>query len=210
MTDYPAHPMPRLRTCAWLFGMLLLGGCVQATRSVAIRHYDLGATTSVAALDSQPGRTGKVLRIATFSTVPWLAGTAMHYRLRYQHDQRLAAYAHSDWIAPPADLLAPLLRSAIVAGGAWRAVIGPRDAAQADASVHVRLDDFSQVFPEPGHSAGVIDATVTLLDERDDHVTAQRHFHIEVAAPTADAAGGAKALGEASRELGARLQRWLH
>lgn len=189
--------------------MLMCAGCVSAARNDVIRHYDLGPVVAAAGTGMPSHGTGKVLQIAALATPPWLAGTAMHYRLLYRDEQQLAAYAQSDWLAPPATLLEPILRSAIAAGGDWRAVIGPRDPAQADATLHIRLDDFSQVFSQPQDSAAVIDATTTLIDNHDDHVLAQRHFHVEVAAPTADAAGGAEALGEASRELVTQLRNWL-
>lgn len=210
ISQSPGQPLRR-SACTLLSISLLLGGCVHGARSVVFRHYDLGTTVAATADDGHAAsRTDKVLQIAALATPPWLAGTAMHYRLDYRNDQRLAAYAQSDWIAPPATLLESILRGAIAAGGDWRAVIGPRDPAQADSSLHIRLDDFSQVFSQPDDSVGVIDITATLIDNHDDHVIAQRHFHVEVAAPTPDASGGVKALGEAGRELAAQLQHWLH
>lgn len=207
-----SNRMWRLPACVLLsIGALLLGGCVHATRSGVIHHYDLGATVAATASDHPAANhAGKVLQITAIATPPWLAGTGMHYRLHYRDDQRLAQYAQSDWIAPPATLLEPILRSAIAAGGDWRAVIGPHAPAQADTTLHVRLDDFSQVFSEPHDSAGVIGATATLVDNHEDRVMAQRHFHVEVAAPAPDAAGGVKALAEAGRELAALIRYWLH
>lgn len=189
---------------------MLLAGCMHTTRTNFPRHYTL--STAVPSLDNGQQATdahGKILQIAGITVPAWLDGTAMYYRLDYRGDSRVSAYASSDWIAPPATLLEPLLQRAIVGGGNWRAVIGPRNPATADASLRIRLDDFSQAFPRPDHSEAVIDATATLIDNHDDSVIAQKHFRIEVAASSADAEGGAKALDEASGQLAARVQQWL-
>lgn len=192
-------------TCACA---IALGGCVGVARPVPLHHYDLGAVT-IPAMHATAAASAKVLRIARIETPEWLAGTSMRYRLRYRHDNRLAAYAYADWIAPPATLLEPVIQRTLAHSGTWRAVLGPDDAAMANASLRVRVDDFSQDFPQPHASVGVVDASATLIDDHDDRVIAQRHFHVEIATPTADARGGAKALGVASTQLATQMLHWL-
>jgi cholesterol transport system auxiliary component len=188
--------------------LVFLGGCVHSTKAQFTGHYGLGTPASVPATDSGAANAnGKILQVSQISVPDWLSGNGMFYRLDYRNDDRLAAYGQSDWISPPASLLEPILRRAL-AGGGWRAVIGPRDPATADASLQLRLDDFSQAFAEPGQSKGVLDATATLIDNHDDNVIAQEHFHIEVPAATPDAEGGAKALAEASRKFATQLRGW--
>lgn len=182
---------------------------MHSTKAQFTRHYGLGAsaTAPAPAATNATGASGKILEVEEISVPEWLSGNAMYYRLDYQNDDRLAAYGQSDWIAPPASLLEPILRRAL-AGGGWRAVVGPRNPATADASLQLRLDDFSQAFAQPGESKGVLDATATLIDSHNDRVIAQKHFHIEIAAATPDAQGGAKALSDASRQFAAQLQHW--
>lgn len=192
----------------WAACALLLGGCVHSTRAQFTGHYGLGTPASAPANASGAASSnGKILRVARISVPDWLSGNAMFYRLDYRNDDRLAAYGQSDWIGPPASLLEPVLRRALADGG-WRAVVGPRNPATADASLQLRLDDFSQAFAQPGESRGILDATATLIDNHDNSVIAQKHFHIEVPATTPDAQGGAKALAEASREFATQLQDW--
>lgn len=189
---------------------LTLGGCVHATRVGFPQHYALGGPAPALHENRDIGRPGeKILQVTHIAAPEWLEGTAMYYRLDYQHDNRLSAYGRSDWIATPASMLESLVQDAIAAGGDWRAVLGPGNPANADASLQVRLGDFSQRFPRPDHSVGVLDATATLVDHHADRVVAQKHFHIEVPASTPDARGGARALGAASRQFAAQLQRWL-
>lgn len=197
---------------------LLLGGCLQTSKTVFPQHYTLegggstGAGSTGAPAAQQPGARGQgqhILQISRIEVPQWLQGTNMYYRLGYLHDARISSYGRSDWVAPPPTLLEHIVQSAIRDGGGWRAVIGPGNNAQADVSVHIRLDQFSQYFARPNDSSGIIDASATLVDNHDASVIAQKHFRIEVAAPSADAAGGVKALSQASRQFATRLQSWL-
>lgn len=198
-----------LRAMSWTW-LLILGGCVPATRATFTQHFDLGVSSAAVAGESHATiRHAKVLQVSSITVPEWLAGTAMYYRLGYQDDRRIAAYGHSDWIAPPASLLEPIVQRTIAAGGGWQAVVGPRDPAAAAASLRLRLDDFSQAFARPDDSTGVIDATATLIDGHDGSVIAQRHFHVAVAAPTPDAQGGVEALAKASRQFALQVQGWL-
>lgn len=212
MSRKPAYHLPR--PTAWLptvlasCGLLLaLGGCVHSTKAQFSHHYGLGPSASVSPGGPAADANGKVLEVEQISVPEWLSGTEMYYRLDYRDDNRLAAYAQSDWIAPPAVMLEPILRESLAAGG-WRAVIGPRNTAMADTSLQLRLDDFSQAFAQPATSVAVLDATATLVDAHSDRLIAQKHFHVEVAAASPDAQGGAKALAEASRRFAAQLQSW--
>jgi cholesterol transport system auxiliary component len=196
-----------LATCALA---LVMTACVHTNTARFVQHYTLTAgAPGPGATQTGIRSADKILQIARIDVPDWLAGTAMYYRLDYRADGRLATYADSDWIAPPATLLEPLLEKTIAAGGGWRAVIGPRNLASADVSLQLRLDDFAQNFSGPRQSSGVIDATATLVSDRDGHVIAQRHFRLGAPAPTPDAEGGAKALGRASARFAAELQRWL-
>lgn len=191
--------------------VLVLGGCAQlSSRQTFPRQYTLSAPASSSPQPSRgkPDRNA-TLQVARIDVTPWLDGTDLHYRLDYRHDNRVAAYAQSDWLAPPATLLEPLVEDAIAGGDAWRAVTGPTGPAQTDFSLHIRLDDFSQVFTSPQQSYGALDATATLVDNRSGSTVAQRHFHIQAPAPTADAEGGVKALNQAALQFIGGLGQWL-
>lgn len=187
--------------------VLALGGCGAASRqNVVPRHYTLAPLTN-APSPASPRAGGAILRIARIEMPAWLQGTGLYYRLAYRNGDVIAAYANSDWAAPPAAMLEQRLRSALADGG-WRAVVGPASNAQADFTLHVSVDDFSQVFTSPGENFGVLDATVT-LDGANDALVAQRHFHFRAAASGADAAGGVKALDTASQDFANQLRDWL-
>ncbi|MGH8110585.1 MAG: ABC-type transport auxiliary lipoprotein family protein [Rhodanobacteraceae bacterium] len=191
--------------------VLLLAGCASASRQAPFpKHYALAAPAPAAAQTAgQAPQHRTTLRVARLVVPAWLEGNRLYYRLAYRGDDQIAAYADSDWVAPPAGMLERLIQNTLAGDGMWRIVVGPDNSAQTDFGLHIRLDDFSQVFTNPGQSQGVLDATATLVDHHNEAAMAQKRFHIQVNAPSADAAGGVKALNDASRQFVARLQKWL-
>ncbi|HEX5960865.1 MAG TPA: ABC-type transport auxiliary lipoprotein family protein [Rhodanobacteraceae bacterium] len=193
-----------LATC-----LLLLAGCASVSKPVFPSQYALTVTAPPAAAAQLPSAGRGVLQVARIDAPPWLQGTALYYRLAYRQDGSMGAYARSEWLAPPARMLEPLVRETLARDRIWRVVVGPATGTNADTSLHIRLDDFSQVFASPDTSQGVLDATATLVDNSNGDAIAQRHFHVEVAAPSADATGGVGALDQASRQFIAQLQQWV-
>lgn len=190
--------------------LLLLTGCTHLSSKQAFpKHYALTGTVAPVQRDRSASQQNATLEVARISVPTWLQGTELIYRLDYLHDDRIATYGGSDWVAPPARLLERMILNSITADGPWRAVIGPADPARADFTLHIRLDDFSQAFTSRQRSHGALDATATLIANRDGNVIAQKHFHIETAAPSADAAGGVKALNRAALQFTQSLQQWL-
>jgi len=189
-----------------LIAALAATGCVSRSKPVFAQHYTIAAASSGGA-GAAPAQ-GPVLRVADIDAPGWLDATNMYYRLAYKNDAQVSAYSQSDWVAPPPQLLARMLQNAL-AGPPWSAVIGSGATASADRTLRIELSDFQQVFSAAKQSAGIIDATATLIDDHANRVEAQRHFHVEQPAPSADAAGGAKALDAATRQFANDLKTWL-
>lgn len=188
---------------------LLLAGCASApSREAFPRHYEL---TGAAATQAQPTAAGAraTIRVDAVGAPGWLDGTAMHYRLAYRDDHAVAAYAESDWVAPPPRMLAALVRRALADSGNWRIVVGPGDPVEADFALRIRLDAFGQVFGSPAESYGTLDLTATLTTGNGERALAQRRFAVRSPAPTADAAGGTVALDAACAQFTRELATWL-
>lgn len=191
--------------------VLMLAGCAATSRQAVFpRHYVLSDAAVPATSPPAPAARQGSLRVSRIVAPPWLQGTDLYYRLDYRHDHAIAAYADSDWVSPPARMLGQLIVNTLAGAAAWRVVVGPGSPARADFGLDLRLDDFSQAFTSPSSSHGVLDATATLIDNRDGRVIAQRRFQLEADAPSADAAGGVQALNDASRRFAAQLADWLH
>jgi ABC-type uncharacterized transport system auxiliary subunit len=128
----------------------------------------------------------------------WLDGTAMLYRLAYGDGARLASYRDSRWAAPPAALLQERLKQRLArtggASSAW--------------TLRVEVEEFCQVFETPASSHAVVRVRAALLEPGSGRILRQQAFAEEVAAATADAPGGARALVQASDALLARVIGW--
>lgn len=149
------------------------------------------------------------LQVAAVEAPSWLNSRDMYYRLAYSDANSISSYSRSRWLAPPPTMLVSLLVDRLSHAGLWRAVVGPGSGVFADYTLKLHLTRFEQVFTSPGHSDGIVAARVSLVDGHSDAVIAQRGFRFKVVAPTADAQGGAAALGRASDELAVAVEHWL-
>ncbi|HZN48277.1 MAG TPA: ABC-type transport auxiliary lipoprotein family protein, partial [Ramlibacter sp.] len=119
------------------------------------------------------------------------------------------------WSAPPGQLVRQRLRDVL---GAERAVL---DAAAASSLarrggtppsvLRVELEEFSQLFESSSASKGVLRLRCTLLENTagGERLVAQRNFDVQRPAPSADAAGGVRALAAATEAAAQDIARWL-
>ena len=128
----------------------------------------------------------------------WLDGTAMLYRLAYGDGARLASYRDSRWAAAPGALLRERLKQQLA-----RAPGTP-----GTGLLRVEVEEFCQVFDTPERSRGVVRLRAALLEPGGSRLLRQAAFAAELPAATADAAGGAHALRQASDQALARALAW--
>lgn len=134
-----------------------------------------------------------------------LENNALLYRLAYADAQALRPYAQARWSMPPAQLLRLRLREVL---GQSRNVLVPQDAPPGSLpSVRVDLEEFSHWFDSPQASTGWVRLRVTLVQSGKPAV--QTTLEARQAAPSADAAGGARALAQASDAVAVQLDQWL-
>ena len=146
-----------------------------------------------------------------------LDGTQLLYRLGYADANELRPYGQSRWSLPPAQLLRQRLRDALAQR---RTVLDPQEAAtlarnsggQAPTdTLRVSLEEFSHYFDTPTSSVGLVRLRATLVRAASggDRVLGQRVFTVRRPAPSADAAGGVKALAAASDAVVGEAVRWV-
>lgn len=154
--------------------------------------YDLGAG------DARVLRPALAPSRVEVNTRPWLALSAMQYRLLWQDPDRRRAYAESRWASQPAEMLALVLERSLRSGtGGLRC------------RLQMELDEFVQVFPSAGQSQVELLARIGLIPPRSDVPIAHREFRIVEAAPTADAAGGVAGFRRASERLATEVAEWI-
>ncbi len=189
--------MNRLRVLFPLAALLLSACAALPERAAAPQRYDFGPPAAPAAVAAQRPALG--LRV---QASPALEGTAMLYRLAYADAQQLRAYTQSRWAMAPADLLAQRLRS-----GLGRDHTLPPEGGGAARVLHVTLEEFSQVYTAPEQSHGLLRLRVSLL--QGERLLAQRELQLQQPAPSADAAGGVRALGATTDAVVTELVRWM-
>lgn len=149
------------------------------------------------------------------ATGPLEAGTAVLYRLGYADTQQLRPYAQARWSMPPAQLVRQRLREqlgqrrTVVSAGEGAAML--RNDGRQPLVLRVELLEFSQLFTAPAQSNGLVRLRATVVDNlpAGEQVLAQRQVIVQRPAPTADAAGGVRALAEATDAAAAELSQWL-
>jgi cholesterol transport system auxiliary component len=144
-----------------------------------------------------------------------LESSSLLYRLAYADGHQLHPYALARWSAPPTRLVRQRLREQL---GRDRVVLDPSESASMarvagtmPRVLHVELEEFDHVFDSPTQSAGVIRLRATLMANTPagERLIAQRLVVQRVAAPTADASGGVRALTLATDAAARELSEWL-
>lgn len=192
----------RSATRASLCLLLLALQTACATRAPAPQLYDFGPVylTSATATPRLPA-----LSVAEVQAPPWLDGPLMFYRLGYANIQQAMPYAGSRWSMTPAQLLGQRLKTRIAQEGGT--VLSQTGGAGQLPLLRVETDDFVQIFSTPQQSVGQLSLRAALFNGP--QLIAQRQFSHQVNAPSADAAGGARALATASDAVITDMLDWL-
>lgn len=165
-----------------------------------------------------------------------LDSTAVLYRLAYADAQALRPYAQARWSMTPAQLLRQRLREhlgqrravlnagegsapvltgaaavALVPGTAPGDAPGTVTAAASPLLLRVELEEFSQLFDSPSASVGLLRMRATALQAsiQGERLVGQRSFIVQRPAPSADAAGGVRALTAATDAAVQEIEQWL-
>ena len=184
-----------MRQLLAMLAVLLLAACGGNVRTADPARYDFGSLDGSAVAARLP------LAAVNVQAASWLAGPAMHFRLAYAEPLQRRSYVESRWAAPPAELLAALLKRRLMFAQAESGVAGCR--------LQLVVDELEQRFNDPQQSFAVLDVRAQLMARRGAEVLSRRTFHIRKPAPTPDARGGAAATRDAAQALAADLAGWL-
>jgi len=169
---------------AWL-AVLLLAGCGGNAADPAPRAYDLGIAAPTAKFPA--------LRVASRGVVPFDTAQ-MYYRLAWRNPAELADYSHSQWAAPPAELLRKqVLRAAGEGAG--------------KCTLEIEVQEFTQVFTSKEASETRIEVRVALATAS--ARVASRGLAVVEPSAGAEAASGAAAMARATERALAELAAWV-
>ncbi|WP_292937257.1 ABC-type transport auxiliary lipoprotein family protein [Noviherbaspirillum sp.] len=182
--------------------VMLLAGCALPRPESSIL-YDLGPlhTKQGTALPALPP-----ISVADIQVPAWLDSTMIFFRLDYANEQQPRPYAQARWVMAPGQLLLQQLKSRIAQAGG--VVLPASDGAINIPVLRLEADDFTQYFRAPGQSVARVGLRASVYKGR--VLIAQKSINRQAPAPTADAAGGAKALAAASDAVIADLIVWLN
>lgn len=197
--------------------VLALAGCsALPDKPVRQTMYDFGPASPATGAASAPAAGGGAALVLPDVEVDGVLETqAMLYRLGYEDAHQLRPYAYARWSASPAQLVWQRLRDVL---GRDRPVLDSGSAAAlarrgtaAPLSLRVQLEEFSQLFASAAESRGVLRLRCTLLENTNagQRLVAQRSFSVERPAPSADAAGGVRALAAATDAAAQDIAAWL-
>jgi len=203
---YPAF-FQRLRnlrnTGIAAFLLMLLTACSSTPVAQQLQQYDFGPLTVNAS--AQAGQGKLQISIADIGIPPALDSNAMLYRLQYDNVQQLKAYTLHRWSMPPAQLLAQRLKAGLVTQGAD--VLANTDGAANLPILRLEVDEFSQIFTSASQSNAQISLRASVI--KGHKLIAQKSFQQKIAATTADAPGGARAMREAADASIMEIQSWI-
>jgi cholesterol transport system auxiliary component len=185
-----------------LTALLMLGACASKAPSPAI--YDFGPLPAIQA--PLPAAGTPALVVSDVSGPASLDSNRMVYRLLYADAQQARPYAHNNWSVTPLQLLSQRLKGRIAQSGVK--VLATTDAAVGLPLLRLEADDFSQHFDSATHSTGQVSLRASLF--RNHKLIDQRTFTRSTDAPSADAAGGARALAASTDAIAADIVAWLN
>lgn len=180
---------------------LALAGC--ASKGTPTSHYDFGPLPAAAPAGSASG-VGPVI-VADVTGPAALDSERMHYRLLYADARQQRPYAYNQWTSTPLQLLTQRFKTRLSQAGVQ--VLSTTDAAASATVLRVEVEEFAQNFDTATSSQGVVRVRASVF--RNHKLVDQKTFSSSAAAPSADAAGGARALADASDAVAAGLLTWL-
>ena len=195
--------LSRLAALAALATPLLLSACASSGGRTATTLYDFGPLPQAA--KAAPPAPLPALIVADVDGPPALDSERMQYRLLYADARQARPYAYNQWTSTPPQLLTQRIKARLAQAGVK--VLTSTDVGSGAPMLRLELDDFAQNFTSATQSSGALAVRASLF--RNHRLVDQRTFQRSSPAPSADAAGGAHALADASDALAADLLAWL-
>jgi cholesterol transport system auxiliary component len=177
--------------------LMLLGACnsLPTAATPATVFYALEATPG-AARAATPANAPAAAPTLLVNPTHAAAGFDSPRIIYVREPHKLEYFAHSEWVDPPARMLAPLLVAALADSGAFRAVMLTPSAAAGDVRLDTEIVRLQHEFQaQPSRVRFTLRAY--LVDEQTRRVLAWREFDAAVPAASEDPYGGVVAANRA-------------
>ena len=193
--------LPRLLGAAVL--ALLVAGCASNRNTGGNTQFDFGPLGAPAAQVARAPLPAIIVMDATGS--PTFENERMVYRLNYNDPLQARTYANSRWSANPLILVTQRLKSRLAQAGIK--VLSATDSSANIPELRIEVDDFSHAFANTTDSVGALTLRASLFKSH--ALLDQKTFARATPAPSADAAGGARALTGSTDAVAADIIAWL-
>ncbi|MTV41434.1 ABC transporter [Duganella radicis] len=180
-----------------------LGAC--ASKGQPTAQYDFGPLPATNAASAPASASIGAIIVADVTGPAALDTERMYYRLLYADARQSRPYAYNQWVSTPAQLLTQRIKARIGQAGAQ--VLSTTDAAASATVLRMEVVDFAQNFDTTTSSNGVLSLRASVF--RNHRLVEQKTFTRSAPAGSADAAGGARALADASDAVASDLIAWL-
>jgi cholesterol transport system auxiliary component len=191
------------RRAVWMLCTLALAGCgglLPAAAPPPLR-FTLGPAPDVALAAGPRPTVARTLQVSAPRPAPGYDGEQMLY---LQAPQTLAPFAFHAWVAPPAQLLAPMMVQALQGSGLFAAVLPASSSGSASWRLESELITLHQDF-SARPSQVQLTLQVRLLDGATRRVIAAREITRRVPAASDDPVAGAAAARVATQQVLAEL-----
>lgn len=189
------------RTLSILAAVLVLAGCASSKTQEATT-FDFGPA---AAQQTNAPAALPAIVVMDATGPAALENERMYYRLNYANALEARTYANSRWASNPLQMVTQRMKARLSQTG--MKVLSATDASTGVPLLRVEVDDFVHAFSSAGQSEGQLTLRASLFS--DHRLLDQRTFTRTTPAPSADAAGGARALAASTDAVAADIQAWL-
>lgn len=183
---------------------IVVAGCASGSKKTGGNtQFDFGPLGAPTAPAAQAPLAAVIVMDATGS--PTFENERMVYRLNYNDPLQARTYASSRWSANPLILVTQRLKSRLAQAGIK--VLSATDTSANIPELRIEVDDFSHAFANTTDSVGALTLRASLFQSH--ALLDQKTFARATPAPSADAAGGARALTASTDAVAADIIAWL-
>ena len=186
-------------------GAIVLAGCAAGGKGPASNTlYDFGSSANPITANSAAQAVPAIV-VTDVTGNAAFDNERMFYRLNYADPLQARSYANSRWSATPLQMLTQRFKSRVAQAGVK--VLSATDASAGVPLLRIDVDDFTHTFDSTTASYGQLVLRASLFQGHT--LVDQRTFSRKVAAGSADAGGGSRALAQATDAVSADMIGWL-
>lgn len=191
-----------LKKLILLLAILPLAGCFKPVSLPSVHTYSVN-TSSDQRISRYPNLVS--IQVLNPTSASYYISNKMYYQLK---PHNLQSFTVNRWLAPPNQMLLPLITQSLINSNYYHAVIAAPSSVQTRYRLDTRLIDFYQDFTT-NPSQMIISLQTTLINNQTGKIVASKEFRATAPAPSNDPYGGVIAANAATQEILAEVVRFV-